>query len=103
MEDTEPLKLKEAGSIPAKRTTQRHYMTILYDLAEQAAEHAVVNPSDMLLESETDDNKVSIPKEFIDKFGESVAKSVFDWVVSNVGLMEDAEWDTLKSYLGIDE
>ena len=49
-------------------------MSKIYDLAEQAAEHAVVNPSEMNLESELDDVKVVIPKEFIDKFAELVVR-----------------------------
>ena len=49
-------------------------MSKIYELAEQAAEHAVVNPSEMNLESELDDVKVVIPKEFIDKFAELLVR-----------------------------
>lgn len=53
-------------------------MSKIYDLAEQAAEHAVVNPSEMNLESELDDVKVVIPKEFIDKFAELIVRQMLD-------------------------
>lgn len=41
---------------------------LLAKLAEQAAEHAVLNPSESVLRSESEDRKVEIPAEFIDKF-----------------------------------
>lgn len=49
-------------------------MINIYELAEQAAEHAVLNPSDEILQSESGDSKVEIPKEFIDKFAELIVK-----------------------------
>ncbi len=45
-------------------------MIDIYALAEQAAEYAVLNPSDEILQSETEDAKVEIPKAFIEKFAE---------------------------------
>ena len=53
-------------------------MSKIYELAEQAADHAVVNPSEMNLESELDDVKVVIPKEFIDKFAELLVRQMLD-------------------------
>ena len=44
------------------------------ELAEQAAEHAVLNPSEEILQSETEDAKVEVPKEFIDKFAELIVR-----------------------------
>ena len=41
---------------------------IIVKLAEQAAEHAVLNPSDSVLQSEVDGSKVEIPAEFIEQF-----------------------------------
>lgn len=45
-------------------------MSNIYQLAEQAAEHAVLNPEDESLRSETEDAVVEVPKAFIDKFAE---------------------------------
>lgn len=49
-------------------------MSNIYELAEQAAEHAVLNPSDEILQSETEDSKVEVPKAFIDKFAELIVR-----------------------------
>ena len=49
-------------------------MNKIYELAEQAAEYAVLNPSNEILQSESEDVKVEIPKAFIDKFAELFAK-----------------------------
>lgn len=53
-------------------------MSNIYELAEQAAEHAVLNPSDEVLQSETEDAKVEIPKAFIDKFAQSILQEVVE-------------------------
>ena len=78
-------------------------MSKLYSLAEQSAEYAVLNYSGEELQSELDDVKIAIPKEFIDEFGQRLAREVFDWVVENVGLMDDQQWAALKDHLGIEE
>lgn len=49
-------------------------MSNIYELAEQAAEYAVLNPSDEILQSETEDAKVEVPKAFIDKFADLIIK-----------------------------
>ena len=51
---------------------------IIVKLAEQAAEHAVLNPSDSVLQSEVDDRKVEIPAEFIAKFSDLILQEVID-------------------------
>lgn len=53
-------------------------MSKIYELAEQAAEHAVVNPSDSILQSETEDAKVEVPKAFIDKFAELIVREMLE-------------------------
>ncbi len=53
-------------------------MSNIYELAEQAAEHAVLNPSDEILQSESEDSKVEVPKEFIDKFAQSILQEVIE-------------------------
>ena len=58
-------------------------MSKIYELAEQAAEHAVLNPSDQILQSETEDSKVEVPKEFIDKFAELIIARMLDIVESH--------------------
>lgn len=47
-------------------------MSKIYALAEQAAEHAVLNYSGEALQSERDDVLIQIPKEFIDCFAELI-------------------------------
>lgn len=49
-------------------------MNNIYEFAEQAAEHAVLNPSDEILQSESGDVLVQIPKAFIDKFAEKIVQ-----------------------------
>lgn len=53
-------------------------MSNIYKLAEQASEYAVLNPSDKVLQSETEDAKVEIPKAFIDKFAQSILQEVVE-------------------------
>lgn len=45
-------------------------------LAEEAAEYAVVTPSDTNLESETEDAKVSIPSNFIEMFTQLIIQDI---------------------------
>lgn len=49
-------------------------MNNIYEFAEQAAEHAVLNPSDEILQSESGDVTVQIPKAFVDKFAELIVQ-----------------------------
>ena len=37
----------------------------------------------------------------IQKFTRLVMKETFDWVVENVGLMENAEWEALKKHFEV--
>ena len=53
-------------------------MSNIYELAEQAAEYAVLNPEDEVLQSETEDAKVEIPKAFIDKFAELIVRECME-------------------------
>jgi hypothetical protein len=39
----------------------------------------------------------------MEKFSELIARETFDWVVNNVGLMEDTEWQALKKHFKINE
>jgi len=38
----------------------------------------------------------------MEKFAELIARETFDWVVDNVGLMGDAEWQALKKHFGVE-
>jgi hypothetical protein len=38
----------------------------------------------------------------IKKFAELIMRETFDWVVENVGLMEDSEWKSLKKHFGVE-
>jgi len=38
----------------------------------------------------------------MEKFAELIMKETFDWVVDNVGLMENAEWEALKKHFGVE-
>lgn len=49
---------------------------VIKQLAVEAAEYAVVTPSDVNLESETEDAKVSIPANFIAKFSELILQDI---------------------------
>lgn len=44
----------------------------------------------------------SVSAEHIEKFTELIMKETFDWVVENVGLMENTEWEALKKHFGVD-
>lgn len=65
-------------------------MTKIYEIAEQAAEHAVLNYSGEVLQSETEDTKIQIPKEFVDKFSELIVRRVIErienWAEDDFGL-----------------
>lgn len=39
----------------------------------------------------------------MEKFAELIARETFEWVVNNVGLMENAEWQALKKHFKINE
>lgn len=80
----------------------------IYSLAEQASEYAVLNPSDEVLQSETEDAKVEIPKAFIDKFAELIVKECIEVCNSRVG---NSDYNTgrmhcasdLKEHFGVEE
>lgn len=36
-----------------------------------------------------------------DRFARLVARETFDWVVKNVGLMDDVDWIELQQHLGV--
>lgn len=65
-------------------------MTKIYDLAEQAAEYAVLNYSGEVLQSEATNVKIQIPKEFINKFSELIVRRVVEriehWAEDDFGL-----------------
>lgn len=48
----------------------------IQQLAEEAAEYAVVTPSDTNLQSETEDAKVSIPANFIEMFSQLILQDI---------------------------
>ena len=62
------------------------------ELAEQATtiEYGVDNGFD----------RVTFDKE---KFAELIMRETFNWVVDNVGLMEETEWHSLKKHFGVEE
>ncbi len=90
-------------------------MSNIYELAEQAAEHAVLNPSDEILQSETEDSKVEVPKAFIDKFAELIVreceKTVNDIEYPYEDPAHKETWDAccvwsaekLKEHFGVEE
>lgn len=81
-------------------------MSKIYELAEQAAEFAVLNPSDEVLQSETEDVKVEIPKAFIDQFAELIVRECMD-VVRDINQEYDGgstvvnAADEIKDYFGV--
>jgi hypothetical protein len=38
-----------------------------------------------------------------EKFAELIMRETFNWVVDNVGLMEETEWHSLKKHFGVEE
>ena len=54
--------------------------TKIQQLAEQAAEYAVLNYSGEVLQSETGDVKIQIPKEFIEKLSETIIQESVDFL-----------------------
>jgi hypothetical protein len=39
----------------------------------------------------------------LEKFAELIMRETFNWVVDNVGLMEETEWHSLKKHFGVEE
>jgi hypothetical protein len=37
-----------------------------------------------------------------EKFAELIMRETFNWVVDNVGLMEETEWHSLKKHFGVE-
>ena len=79
----------------------------VYSLAEQASGYAVMNPSDEVLQSETEDAKVEIPKAFIDKFAElivrecsKIAEEYDGTKLSGPGMIIAAR---IKTHFGVEE
>jgi len=36
-----------------------------------------------------------------EKFAELIMRETFNWIIDNVGLMEDQEWQQLKQHFGV--
>lgn len=77
-------------------------MAKLHELAEQAIETALEQPNDFLLRSESGETKLEVPATFIVEYTNLLTKEVFDWVVENVGLMDEAQWEDLKAHIGLE-
>ncbi len=83
-------------------------MSNIYEIAEQAAEHAVLNPGDEILQSETEDSKVEVPKAFIDKFAELIVAECVEQVWysredSINGNISQVIKDRIKQHFGVEE
>jgi hypothetical protein len=83
-------------------------MSNIYELAEQAAEHAVLNPGDEILQSETEDSKVEVPKAFIDKFAELIVRECIEqvWYSREDGIngnISEVIKDRIKEHFGVEE
>lgn len=72
-------------------------MIDIYKMAEDAAEFAVLNPSEDVLQSECGDVKIEIPKAFIDKFVELIIQDCVD-----VAHLEGDDVAYLKNYIGVE-
>lgn len=77
-------------------------MSKIYQMAEQAAEFAVLNPSDEVLQSETDDAKVEVPKAFIDKLSELILQECID-IASDTRYDGTVVANRIKFSFGIEE
>ncbi len=83
--------------------------TVIQELAEQAAEFAVTNPIDLNLESESEDQKITIPSTFIEKFAELMVQECAT-VCQNIDKEYDGEdvlatWcaTEIKKHFGVEE
>lgn len=82
-------------------------MSNIYEIAEQAAEHAVLNPGDEILQSETEDSKVEVPKAFIDKFAELIVRECIEqvWYSREDGIngnVSEVIKDRIKEHFGVE-
>ena len=74
----------------------------LAQFAEQAAEHAVLNASEEILISESDSNKVEIPKEFITKFAELIVRECAE--VARLNTRVDSKvYLMIQEHFGVEE
>ena len=71
------------------------------ELAEQASEYAVLNPSDMVLKSETEDVMLEIPKAFIDKFAELIVAECMNVVAKKCA--SPTAYNALAEHFGVEE
>ena len=79
---------------------------IIVKLAEKAAEHAVLNSSESVLQSESDDSKVEIPAEFISKFSELIVQECIKEIGYKSVELLDIDFyphyqERLKKYFGV--
>jgi hypothetical protein len=84
----------------------------IYELAQQAAEYAVLNPLEVKLQSEAEGYEtVTVPKQFIDKFVELILEeciTVCNGIyLENYPDAEDyersEEGEAIKEHFGVDE
>ena len=75
---------------------------LLAQFAEQAAEHAVLNPSESVLQSEVEDRKVEIPAEFISKFAESILAECID-IAEQTRFEGKVVAERIKFVFGVDQ
>ena len=81
---------------------------LLAKLAEQAAEYAVLNPSDEVLQSETEDAKVEIPAEFISRLAELIVAEctviMYEDTTPNVPYVNAFDVaNKIKEHFGVEE
>ena len=82
-------------------------MSKIYELAEQSAEYAVLNPSEEVLQSETEDAKVEIPKAFIDQFAELIVRECMEqvWYSREDGIngnVSEVIKERIKQHFGVE-
>lgn len=81
----------------------------IQELAEQASEYAVLNPSDVVLKSETEDVMVEIPKAFIDKFAELIVEECCNRLSEETilhdgyGYNQHELYNRLRKHFGVEE
>lgn len=67
--------------------------------------HQLIDHCTDTVEIVNPDTGITHERDFFDKerFAELIMRETFNWVVDNVGLMEETEWHSLKKHFGVEE
>jgi hypothetical protein len=72
------------------------------ELAEQAHSYACKYAQQPDYNPHNPYNQGMYKQRYDSKFAELIMRETFNWVVDNVGLMEETEWHSLKKHFGVE-